>query len=477
MDLCALLANVAVKKVLHYKECAVSGVEADSRRVNKGFLFVCLTGGKADGHSFAEEAKARGAVALVTEREIESDLPQFIVENSRVALAVISGNFYGNPASKLNIVTVVGTNGKTSTSDILSEIFSEAGYRTATIGTLGFKVDGNRKEGTLTTPDPIELNRTLAEMLASGVQYVFLEASAHAIYYHKLAGIKAKATIFTNLTQDHLDFFGTMERYAAVKLSYFTHENTALAVVNSDDQYGRKILLSERVPTISYGMGNPADVFAIDVEEKEDGLRFTINAFDQLAVIQTALSGFFNVYNIMAATAVAMYFGVSLKTVTVALRNMKPVPGRYEKRMIRGRQVVVDYAHTPDGLSNLLSAVKKQATGKVITVFGCGGDRDRSKRPQMGNIASRFSDFTLITDDNPRYEEEAAIAEEIKSGVLADSTCEVVLDRAEAILRAFELSSVGDTIVIAGKGHETTMEIKGRKIPYNDFEILEKLDR
>lgn len=477
MKLCELLNNVSVKRALNYREVEIEEIAVDSRRPMLKALFVCLSGGKEDGHSHVSQAEKQGAVALIVERETESALPQLVVENAREALAIVSGNFYGNPAAKMNLITVVGTNGKTSTVEILSEIFKEAGYATATIGTLGYKIDGERSEGTLTTPDPIELHRKLREMADHGISYVFLEASAHAIHYHKLAGIKAKATVFTNITRDHLDFFETMERYAAVKLSYFKHENTALAVVNSDDEYGRRLIRLGQVPTITYGIDNPADVFAIDVTEGEGGLSFTINAFDRIAEIRSPLFGRFNVYNVMGATATAMYFGIGLPVVCRALSSMKVVSGRYEVRYIRGRKFVVDYAHTPDGLDNLLSDLKKEEKGRLITVFGCGGNRDHGKRPLMGRIASQYSDVTIITDDNPRDEDELAIAEEIRAGVLADAMTEVIPDRAEAIRRAYELSREGDVIAIAGKGHERTMEKKGEKIPYSDFTILQELDR
>ena len=474
MDIMKLLENVPVKRVINYRETEIKGVSTDSRGVREGDIFVCLVGGKSDGHDYVDIAARKGAVALVTERELPCSLPQYVVKNTRVALAIISGNYYGNPARDLSIVTVVGTNGKTSTADILSQIFRAAGYSSATIGTLGYQVDGKRAEGVLTTPDPLELHRKLAEMREEGVQYVFTEASAHAIHYHKLAGIRAKATVFTNLTQDHLDFFGTMEKYAAAKLSYFRHENTMLGVVNSDDAYGRQLLLEQPVPMISYGIDNPADVFAINVEEDEDGLSFTLNAFDRIEEIHCPLFGRFNVYNLMAAIATAMYLGIGLPLIVRVLACLHTVPGRYEVRYLRGRRVVVDYAHTPDGLENLLRDVRESTKGRVVTVFGCGGNRDRGKRPIMGEIASRYSDYTVITDDNPRDEDELAIADEIRSGVLADSVTEILLDREKAIDRAFDLSSEGDTIVIAGKGHESTMEIKGEKIPYNDHAILEK---
>ena len=473
-----LFTDVVVKGIYNFGEAEVTAISADSRTCPKGALFVCLTGGEKDGHDFAAEAQERGAVAILAERRVEGiTLPQFLVKDTREAFSTVAANFYGNPSEKMNIVTVVGTNGKTSTVEILSRIFARAGKLSATIGTLGYKIGEDRRAGGLTTPDPVELQRTLSEMATRGVRYVFMEASAHAIHYRKLAGIKAKATIFTNLTQDHLDFFGSMERYADTKLSYFRPANTAIAFVNSDDECGRRILRAESVPTISYGLDNPADVFAINVEEGASGLLFTINAYDRIARIETPLCGKFNVYNVMAATAAAMYLGVDLPVIADALKQMRPVPGRYESLTIRGRRVIVDFAHTPDGLENLLSSVEKEGGGRLITVFGCGGDRDKGKRPIMGRIAAEHSDYVIITDDNPRSEDELAIAEEIRAGILADSTTEIVLDRRQAIRRAFELSEAGDRIVIAGKGHETSIEIKGERIPYNDLSFLQELYR
>ena len=472
-----LLKNVTIKKVLNFRDVSVSAVESDSRRVSNGALFVCLEGEMSDGHDYVDEATKNGAVALVTTREVASDLPQFVVENARAALAVIAGNFYGNPASQMKLVTVVGTNGKTSVTEILSEIFLYAGHSAAAIGTLGYKIGKERSQGVLTTPDPVDLNRNLAKMRDAGVEYVFLEASAHAIHFDKLAGIKANATVFTNLTQDHLDFFGTMEEYAKTKLSYFTLENTSLAVVNSDDAYGRRLIAEHKLPIIAYGIDNPADVFAINVEEGGAGLDFTVNAFDEIEQISTPLFGRFNVYNIMASIAVAMYFGIPLSVVAKALETMPTVPGRYQVRQIRERKVIVDFAHTPDGLENLLGDLRARFYGKIVAVFGCGGNRDRSKRPIMGGIAAKYADHLIITNDNPRFEEGETIASEIKEGVPAEKSCEVVPDREEAIKRAFEITAPGDAIVIAGKGHEQYMEIKGKKLPYNDDAVLQKLSR
>ena len=476
MKIMKLLENVSVKSVLNFSDIDIDFIAADSRDVRDNTLFVCLTGENADGHDYVSQARTKGAVALVTMRRLDIDMPQFIVDNTRQALAIIAGNFYDHPAERMKMITIVGTNGKTSTAEILSEIFLFAGRKVATIGTLGYKVGRERTAGTLTTPDPIELHRRLSDFYKAGVEYVFAEASAHAIYYDKLAGIRANATIFTNLTQDHLDFFKTMDEYAETKLSYFTLSNTALSIVNSDDAYGVKLLAAHKVPAVSYGIDNPADVFAIDVAEDESGLSFTVNAFDRIENISTPLRGRFNVYNVMAAISASMYFGIELSVIAKALEGMPTVPGRFQTYEVKGRKVVIDFAHTPDGLRNLLSDIA-EGGGRVITVFGCGGDRDHSKRPLMGAIAAKYSDYVIVTNDNPRSEEESAIAKDIVRGMPEDTLCEVVLDRENAIRRAFDLSEIGDTVVIAGKGHEEYMEIKGVKIPYSDREVLQKLTR
>lgn len=476
MEIGQLLEGVTVKKTLKYRETDVSDVCCDSRKVRPNSLFVCLEGGRSDGHNYVSEAQENGAVAIVTSKEIVSDLMQFVVEDTRAALSLIAANFYGNPAKSMKIVTVVGTNGKTSVTDILSEIFLFAGHHVGTVGTLGYKIGRRRFEGVLTTPDPLDLNSHLAKMREKGVEYAFIEASAHAIYYKKLFGIKANATVFTNVSQDHLDFFQTMEAYAKTKLSYFSLENTALAIVNSDDFYGREIIAANRLPIITYGIENPADVFAINTSEDGDGLSFTVNAFDCIEQIVTPLCGRFNVYNVMAAVSVAMYFGIDLPLIAKALEKIPLVPGRFNVKYVMDRRVILDFAHTPDGLENLLGDLQGQG-GRIVTVFGCGGNRDRLKRPIMGSIAAKYSDYVIITNDNPRFEEDRAIAEEIRKGIPLDIPCEIVLDREKAICRAFDLSDVGDTIVVAGKGHEEYIEIKGEKIPYSDSDVLQKLSR
>ena len=477
MKLNDLLEGINIKRTVNYSNVTVSSVACDSRNVVKNSLFVCFEGNKNDGHDYIDDAVSRGAAALVVRREVCTNIPQIIVENSRRALSVIAGNYYGNPARKMKIITIVGTNGKTSTAEILSDIFSSAGFCTATIGTLGYKIGKQRSKGVLTTPDPLDLNYHLAEMQKAGVEYVFIEASAHAIFYDKLACIKANATILTNITQDHLDFFKTMDEYTKTKLSYFSLDNTALAIINSDDACGRKMIIDHKLPIITYGIENPADVFAIDLKENEYGLSFTVNAFDEIEQIVTPLHGKFNVYNIMSAIGTAMYFGIKLGVIAKALERILPVPGRYNVKYIQDRRVVLDFAHTPDGLNNLLEDLRNNYDGRIVTVFGCGGDRDKLKRPIMGAIAAKYSDFVIITNDNPRFEEAGEIADEIIKGIPAGARYEVILDREKAIRRAFYITNVGDTVVVAGKGHEDYMDIKGKKIPYSDSAVLEKLSR
>ena len=474
MKLSELLENIPIKRIFGFAETEISGIAIDDREDLCGKVFICLKGNKADGHDHMTNAVRKGAVAVVSEKEAELPVPLILVEDTRRTLALLSGNYYGNPAKKMDIVTVVGTNGKTSTTEILSEIFEYAGIPSATIGTLGYKIGTERGAGELTTPDPIQLHAHLAEMYRSGVKCVFMEASAHAIYYNKLAGIKAKAGIFTNLSQDHLDFFGNIERYAAVKTSYFTHENAALAIVNSDDPYGVRILNERPIPTISYGIENPADVFAIDIRHDEHGTHFTINAFDCISEIDCPLQGRFNVYNVMAAVAAAMYMGISLQTVKEALSRMRPVPGRYNVYYVDQIKVIIDYAHTPDGLENVLKDVRRSTAGKVVTVFGCGGDRDKTKRPIMGEIATRYSDISVITEDNPRSEEEKEIAADIIRGIPEDRAFVQIDHRADAIRYALSSAQKGDTVVIAGKGHENYIEKNGVKLPYSDERILKE---
>lgn len=455
-------------------EAAFTGVAQSLEEVKKGDLFVCVEGLHVDGHDLAADAVSRGAVALVTTHELPLDVPQLVVTDTRKALSQIAFFFYGLDKPPFVLVGVTGTNGKTSTAYILQRVFSASGKRAAYIGTLGVVADKLLLPPTLTTPDPMTLAPLLAMLAERGVKYVFLEVSAHAAYFRKVAGLTFNAMVFTNLTQDHLDFFENIEAYGEAKLGLFSPDQTRLGVVNADDQWGRRIISAHRVPLLTYGLDNPADVFAVDVRDTREGLRFAANAFDVVTKVESSLHGRFNAYNVLAAMAVAGYFGVSPVTVALALRHIN-ILGRFNVVDVGDVRFIIDYAHTPDGLKNSLETARAQTDGKLRLVFGCGGDRDQTKRREMGEIAAAMADYVYITNDNPRSERPESIAEGIEAGMAGDENYTVILDREAAIREAYRASRAGDCVLIAGKGAETSMEIGGKKVAYSDYAVLEKL--
>ena len=449
-------------------------ITADSRMVKAGALFVCLVGNNVDAHTLAAQAVADGAVALIVQRYLPLDVPQLLVADTRKALSQAAAVFWGFPKKDMQMVGVTGTNGKTTTAYLLQRAFAAAGRNAAYIGTLGIVSKEYLAPPTLTTPDPIQLFETLADLYARGVRYVFVEVSAHAIYWRKIDGVRFNAMVFTNLSQDHLDFFGTMKQYAQTKLSVFSYAHTALGVVNVDDKWGRKLLQEYQIPMVTYGLHNPCDVFAVHIRDAYDGLNFVVNAYDMVYAIQTNLHGEFNVYNILAVATVCGYYGIEPRDLQSALYNVT-VPGRFNVVERRGVRYVIDYAHTPDGLENALRACRKLTDGKLMVVFGCGGDRDRDKRAQMGTIATHLADYVIVTTDNPRSEQPAAIAHNIEAGMANDSNYEIVLDRTQAIQRAHALCASGDCVLIAGKGNEPYIETADGRVPYSDLAVVEKL--
>lgn len=455
-------------------DVAFEGVAADLAKVKEGDLFVCIRGIHFDTHTVAHEAVAKGAVAVVCEHVLPLDAPQLVVGDTRAALSRIAAHFYRVDHGPLVLVGVTGTNGKTSTAFMLQRIFSAAGHSAAYVGTLGVVADKLLLPPTLTTPDPLELMPLLASLTSRGVRYVFLEVSAHAAALRKVAGLHFGAMVFTNLTQDHLDYFEDMATYANAKLQLFDNAVASLGVVNADDELGRKIMAARRLPLLTYGLDNPADVFAVRVKDDREGLSFVVNAFDVLLDVATDLHGIFNVYNVLAATTVCGYYGVDLRNVRAALRHIF-IPGRFNIIDVGGVRFIVDYAHTPDGLQRSLQAARTQTKGKLTVVFGCGGERDTGKRAQMGRVAGEGADYVFITNDNPRSESPMAIAQGIEAGVGAFDNYSVVLDRAEAIREAYRTSREGDVVLIAGKGAETSMEIGGERKPYSDYDVIEGL--
>lgn len=458
-----------------YRDVEISGISIDSTKVKQGDLFICLQGSAGDGHAYCDAAINAGAAAVVVCRNVgDKPVPVIKVADTRRAYSLASSNFFGNPSSELRIITVTGTNGKSTTAYVTAKLLEAGGHNVGLIGTMYYEYAGKKLPSTLTTPDPFELHRLFADMKAAGVEYVVMEFSAHAIYLEKLCGVCSDICIFTNLSQDHLDYFGDMKRYKAVKKSCFTPEYTRCALVNVDDACGREILSECRVPVVSYGLENPADSFAIDVEDTKRGSSFVANIMDDIVAVDCRLYGTFNVYNVLAACTAARMEGVGLSEIADCLYSLDPPSGRFNVIESGGVKYVVDFAHTPDGLYNLLKEGAKLCKGKLITVFGCGGDRDVSKRPIMGKIAGEMSDIVIVTSDNPRTESRQSIADDILSGIRKKNKLFVELDRSRAIALAVELAGKGDVVLIAGKGSEGYIDENNVKTPYSDSGELNK---
>src|SRR6187397_388666 len=424
----------------------------DTRSVAPGALFFCVPGERADGHDFAAEAVERGAIGLVVERELELQVPQLVVPDARAAMAVAADDFFGRPSEELVVAGVTGTNGKTTTTFLLYSILEAAGLRPGLLGTVESRVGGEIRPAVRTTPEAIDVQRMLREMLDAGNRSCVMEATSHGSEQRRLDRIRFDVLVFTNLTQDHLDFHGTMERYFEAKRRLFL-EGRPPAAVNSADEWGRK-LLADRPDALTYGFAPDAKVGP--------------HALDG---IDLRHRGRFNVENALGAMAAARLLGVDYAAIARGLESVSGVPGRFES-VDEGQtfEVVVDYSHTPDSLENVLLEARELTERRVICVFGCGGDRDRGKRPVMGGIASRLADVPTVTSDNPRIEEPEAIIEHIFAGM--EPGAEVDADRRSAIARAIELAEPGDVVVIAGKGHEQGQEFKeGRRVPFDDREV------
>lgn len=440
----------------------------------EGALYFCLHGGDR-ALADAAFACAHGASAIVTEIELEGvALPQILTDDVRREFALRSAAFYGNPADELTMIGVTGTNGKTTTTHIVKSIVEAAGYRAGLIGTNGVMFESEVTQPTLTTPDPPVLHKILRDMADRGIEIVVMEVSAHALALRKTEGIRFAVGAFTNLTQDHLDFFGTMDNYRAAKERLFTPEHTQTAVVNVDDETGIEIARHTTVPTVTFGCENPSDVFGIDYHATDKGCRFVANIMDDIVGLGYCAPGKFNMSNVLCAAAIAKVLGISTGSIRRGVSSVKRVCGRFETIEQAGKRVVIDYAHTPDGLRKILTAVREITNGRVIAVFGCGGDRDRSKRALMGEVASELSDFAVITSDNPRSEPPLGIIKEIESG-FGTGNYMLVEDRREGIRYALGMCREGDTVVIAGKGHENTQETNGRLEHFSDEETVRDL--
>jgi UDP-N-acetylmuramoyl-L-alanyl-D-glutamate--2,6-diaminopimelate ligase len=453
----------------------VREVAFDSRAVEPEALFFCVPGAATDGHHHAGDAIGAGAAALVVERWLDLDVPQVRVRSVRDAMGPMSAVVFGDPSSSLTMVGVTGTNGKTTVVHLLDSVLRAAGHRTGAIGTVGSHVGGEPVALARTTPEPPDLIRLLARMRDSGITAVAMEVSSHALDMGRVGGIRFEVGVFTNLSQDHLDHHGTMERYFAAKASLFTPERIDQAVVNIDDTWGRR-LLDVAVPVTTYGLDVTADVRGEDVHATAAGLTFRVGDLE----LTSPLRGAFNVSNCLGAIAASRVLGIDDGSIREGQAAAGQVPGRMEP--IDGGQrflAVVDYAHTPDSIRTVLAAARPLATGRVIVVFGCGGDRDRAKRSPMGAAATEGADLTVITTDNPRSENPSAIIAEVEKGAASGGGIYVLEpDRRAAIRLALREAHAGDVVVVAGRGHEPTQELgDGVSIPFDDrLVVREELD-
>jgi UDP-N-acetylmuramoyl-L-alanyl-D-glutamate--2,6-diaminopimelate ligase len=476
MELRELLAGADVIEIVGDPSVEISGLAYDSRQVAPGSLFFAVPGHVSDGHLFAPYAVQAGAGAVVVERpqELEPFVVQAVVADVRAAMAHAAVRFYDDPTAELRVVGVTGTNGKTTSAFLIRHILEAAGIQTGLMGTVKRVVGGVDEPVERTTPEAIDLQGVFRRMIEAGDRACAMEVSSHALALHRTDGIRFAVAAFTNLTQDHLDFHADMEDYFLAKRRLFAAGVAEHAVVNLDDPYGDRLATEFEAVTFSAAGAQRADLRALDVQFTAAGSRFRALAGDDEAEVTLPLPGRFNVENALCAIAAVGRLGVGLEDASAALAAVERVPGRFEP-VDEGQPfaVIVDYAHTPDSLENVLESARQITSGRLICVFGCGGDRDRDKRPQMGAIAARLADLAVVTSDNPRSEDPPAIIDEIRAGMNeGEAEIELEPDRRAAIGRAFAAADRGDTVVIAGKGHEQGQEFAGgRKIPFDDRDV------
>lgn len=480
MKLQDLLKDVNVLEIRGSSDVEVGSIRTDSRKSGKNSLFVAIKGVQVDGHQYIENALQLGATVIVYEEDIDTekkDITYVKVNHTAEAAGIIAANWYENPSKKLNLVGVTGTNGKTTTATLLYEVFRRLGYKAGLLSTVANYIDGTVYHATHTTPDPLSLNEMLAKMVNAGCEYAFMEVSSHAIHQRRIAGLTFKGGIFTNLTQDHLDYHRTMEEYLKAKKKFFDDlPSSSFALTNADDKNGSVMLQNTKARKYTYSVRGLGDFKARIIEKHFDGTAVEIDGNE----VQLQFVGVFNVYNLLAVYAAGVLLQQKPEEILVILSTLKPVAGRFETiRSAQGYTAIVDYAHTPDALTNVLEAIHEvlDGNGRVITVVGCGGNRDKTKRPIMAREAVRLSDQAILTSDNPRFEEPEAIINDMADGLSSDQMKKTLLivEREQAIKTACMLAREGDVILIAGKGHEDYQDVKGVKYHFDDREIVRKI--
>ena len=486
MKLQELIKNIKIKKILNEKDIDITGISYNSKTVKEGEIFVCLKGEHSDGHEFAKMAVENGAAALYCEKELDIDVPQVIVESTRHQIADLAAAFYNYPSKKIKLIGVTGTNGKTTVTHLIQRIVEDAQHKCALIGTLGYKLSGKDTyhDAKHTTPQAPELQKTLEMICEQNIDYVAMEVSSHALEQNRVGGCDFDGAVFTNLTQDHLDYHITMNNYFEAKALLFRGlKKGDFAVINNDDEYAQRFkdVVPEGVKIYTYGIKNDADVKAEDIDFSIHGAKFKINAEKAAAVhkdVNLQMNGMFSVYNALAALTAGIAMGFDIDVCIKALEETKSVDGRFEI-VSKKPLVIVDYAHTPDGLENVLKAARELTPkdANLVCMFGCGGDRDATKRPKMGKIADENADIVVVTSDNPRSEDPQLIISDILAGIKTVNTQKVFVepDRRTAISMLKNIAKENDVVVLAGKGHEDYQILKDKTIHFDDREEARKV--
>lgn len=473
MRLKKILKNVDILDLKNFKDYSIKSITHMSQDVDKSSMFICINGNNFNGNDFALDAVEKGAKCILTQEDLElgENVTIVKVKDVRIAMSVVAKNFYNNSCDDLKIIGIIGTAGKTTTSMIIANILKSVDKNIGVIGTNGIFIGDMKLSNKFTTPDPLDLHYIFFQMKSLGVKIVIMEVSAQAIYLQKLHGVYFDKCIFTNISEEHLDFFGSMENYARCKMDFFKRDNMCECVVNVDDFYGMEIAYKTDIPCVSYAVKVPANSFALDIDVKIDRLKFVANILDEVINVDTSLVGDFNVYNLLAGMTVAKMLGVSAKTIEDAVNTMKEIPGRLNCFEKDGAKIIVDFAHTPESFEKTLSFVKKFCTNKLITLFGCVGYSDKQKRIDMGSVADKFSDSIILTTDSRGKVSFENICDDIELGI---KKCKPICieDRKNAIFQGLKLCGKGDIFCILGKGAEDFQTIGEDRIPYSDLEVV-----
>jgi UDP-N-acetylmuramoyl-L-alanyl-D-glutamate--2,6-diaminopimelate ligase len=479
MKLSTLVHHLGSMGTYNLCDVEITGITNDSRKVRPGYLYVAIKGYKTDGHNFIKKSLECGAQAIVSEEKfsLDTNIPQIIVRNTRKALSSLSCCFYNNPSQKINVVGVTGTNGKTTTTFLTKSVIEKAGYETGLIGTINYQIGKEIIPAQETTPESVELQRLLAEMVAAKMKFAVMEVSSHSAIQHRIENIDFKTAVFTNITTEHMDYHKTISNYLDAKVELFKNlKKDSFAVLNADDEFSEYFADRTNAKILWYGIKNNADIKAEICRESTSNIMIKLSYSGREIDMKIPFVGLHNVYNALASVASSISLGFELDVIKSGIETAPTVPGRLENVPCnRGFKVVVDYAHTPHALETVLYALKNLVKGRILLVFGCGGDRDKEKRPQMGRIADEKSDIFWLTNDNPRSEDPLNIIDDIKSGIKSGRSFHLQTNRHKAIAEALSEAKDGDLVLIAGKGHEKYQIIKDTIVPFDDREVVKKI--